>query len=170
MFENSFEMEQAGFEALNDDIVDRMAPNLEEIKKAVDVDLLNNTFINVTVFLYLVSEVYTQKYMKRENAMRFTAALSRLAAECSVGRYGFSSDPSEVSETISEYLLSLRQPGLLDSFRSLIKNISYSNDGTTRYGFVVGSKNQHFGCVAVVLEIATRINEALRDCAKELQL
>lgn len=170
VFENTFEMEQAGFVSFNDEIGARIAPNLREIQETADVDLLNNAFMNTTSFLYLVSEVYAEKYMKQENAKKFTSALSFFVAEFSLGRYGFSSDQVEVAEAINELVSSLRSLGLIDSFIMLLKQISLSQECTVQYGFVVGSKQQLFGCVAPMLKIATIINNSMRDCSRELHL
>ena len=154
VFENHFEMEQAGFVPFDTTIDGLIAPNIEEIKATVDADLLYNTFRKMTAFLCLYSENAAHKYMKTENAMLFSSALYYFVAERSTGRFGFSSDPRQVAKTINEILPLFRCERLLnkqsfgkdDVFGLLIKHISFSQDGLTQYGFVVGSGKQSLGC------------------------
>jgi hypothetical protein len=178
LFENHFEMEQAGFDPFELTISGLIAPSLDEIKATVEPDFLYNTFKNTTAFVCLVSENASHRYMKRENAVLFSSALYYFVAERSAGRFGFSSDASEVVSAINELFFSFRCDKLLnaesvgknDGFGLLINNISLSQDGLTQYGFVAGSKKQHLGCATAMLKVMLEIDNCLKGCAKDLDL
>ena len=81
VFENTFDMEQAGFEPLTKDISIRIAPSIEELKATADYDLLSRAFKSTTAFLCLYSENAAHRYMKPENATLFSTALYQFVAE-----------------------------------------------------------------------------------------
>lgn len=168
-FENTFDMHQAGFDSYDDTIGGRLAPNIEEIKETAEVDLLNNTFKQTTAYLYLLSASTAYKYMKVENSDLFSAALLSFIAERCVNRFGFSSDPRQITDEINDLLPSFYAGGLLDSFALLIKHISVSQDGTVQYGFVVGSEKQKMGCLSIILKIAVDIDKLLKGSAKDFK-
>jgi hypothetical protein len=176
VFETHFEMEMAGFAPFDKTIGGLIAPNIEEIKEIVDSDFLNSSFRHTTAFLCLYSENAAHKYMKPENATLFSSALYYYVAECSAGRFGFSSDPRQVAKTINELLPLFRCERLLnrqsfgkdDVFGLLIKHISFSQGGSTQYGFVVGSEKQSLGCATAMLKVVLEIDDSLKRCAKDL--
>jgi hypothetical protein len=177
VFENHFEMEMADFVPFDETVTGLTAPNIEQIKTTLDADLLNNIFRNLTAFLCLYSENAAHKYMKPENAMLFSSVLYYSVAERSAGRFGLSSDPGQVAKTINELLpsfhcerlLNMQSFGKDDGFGLLIKHISFSQDGSTQYGFVVGSRKQSFGCATAMLEVVLEIDDSLKRCVKVLQ-
>ncbi len=176
VFENSFEMETAGFVPFDKTIDGLIAPSLDKIKATVEPDFLHNTFKNTTAFLCLASENAGHRYMKPKNAKLFSSAVYYFVAKHSAGRFGFSSDPSEVAWAINELLPSFRCNRLLniesvgkdDGFGLLIDHISLSQDGSAQYGFVAGSKKQSFGCATVMVTSYAEIDDSLKRCAKDL--
>lgn len=175
-FENAFEMDMAGFEVFDDTITDMISPSIEEIKTKADRELLYNTFKATTAFLCLAAENAAHKYMKPENATLFSTALYSFVIERSAGRFGFSSDPRQVAKTINELLplfrcerrLNRQSFGKDDSFGLLINHLSFSRDGWTKYGFVVGSEKQSFGCGTAMLKVVLEIDASLKRCATDL--
>ena len=174
-FENHFEMEMAGFDPCDKTITGLIAPNIEDIRAEADAELLCNAFKTTTAFLYLYSENAAHKYMKSENAELFSIALIRSLAERSTGRFGFSSDPCQTAQTINELLPLFRCERLLnrysfgkdDGFGLLINHLSFSRDGSTQYGFVVGSEKQSLGCATAMLKVVLEIDASLKRCSKD---
>jgi hypothetical protein len=175
VFENDFEMIKAGFDPFDMTIGGVISPNIEKIKQTVDSDFLHSTFKYTTAFLCLYSENAAHKYMKPENATLFSSALYYFVADCSAGKYGFSSDPRQVAKTINELLplfrcerlLNMQSIGKGDSFGLLIKHILFSQGGSTQYGFVVGSEKQSLGCATAMLKVVLGIDDSLKRCAKD---
>lgn len=176
VFENHFEMEMAGFIPFDKTIGGLIAPNIEEIIPTVDSGLLHSTYKYTTAFLCLYSENAAHKYMKPKNATLFSSALYCAVADCIAGRFGFSSDPSQVAKTINELLPLFRCDRLLnrqsigkdDVFGLLLKHISFLQGGSIQYGFVVGSEKQSLGCATAMLKVVLEIDDSLKRCAKDL--
>ncbi|MRR16120.1 MAG: hypothetical protein EG826_06660 [Deltaproteobacteria bacterium] len=175
-FANHFEMEMAGFIPFDKAIGCLISPDLENIAVKIEPDFLYNTFRNTTAFLCLASENAAHRFMKPKNATLFSSALYQAIAERNAGRFGFSSDPIQVARVVHELLPLFRCDKLLNSqsfgkddcLEQLINNISLLKGSSSRYGFVVGSKQQSLGCAAAMVEVLLEIEKALQNCAKDL--
>ena len=175
LFENSFDLEMAGF-VPSDKAAYIFAPDIEEWKGTVDADFLCNAFRSVTAFLYLISENAAVHYMKPQNAAQFCSALNYFLAERSAGKFGFSLDIRKTQSTINELLPPFQCETLLneqcfgkeDGLNRLINSISSLQDCSTCYGFVVGSLKQSFGCATVFLEVTTEIYNSIKRVAVDL--
>lgn len=177
-FESHFEMEQAGFDpGEKKDIARLLAPNIEDLKKDIDPELACRAFRITTAFLCLYSQNAAHKYMKPKNAALFSEALFRFVSESSAGRFGFSSNPLQVANTIKEFFTAFGHVRLLnqqsfgdgDCLGVLLNYLSLSHNGSIEYGFVVGSKKQKLGCATAIIEVALRIDDSSKRAATDLQ-
>lgn len=114
--------------------------------------------------------------MKRENATLFSTALYQSIAKGIAGRFGFSSDVRQVANTIDELLPSFRCKTIVnrqsfgndDGLGLLVNHLTLSEDGSTQYGFVVGSEKQTMGCASTLVKAILVIDSSLKRCAQDL--
>jgi len=115
--------------------------------------------------------------MKRENANQFSSSLYYFISERVAGQYGFSSNRKTAAKEINklipsfrcEMLLNMQSFGTGDGLGLLLKRLTLSKDGTTQYGFVVGSEKQTMGCAAAMVKVITEIDNSLRRCSIDLR-
>ncbi len=174
LFENHFDMEQAGFEPVTKDISSLLAPSISEMSKE---DHFGAAYRDVTTFLSLCSDNQASRAMKPQNAEQFCRALySAVALRCA-GKFGFESEPRDAFMTIKkllpvflcERMLNRDAFGKEDGLGNLLIRLSVSPDGNTRYAFVVGSQQQPLGCASPFVRVLTELNDKIESCAREVR-
>jgi hypothetical protein len=174
VFEDHFEMELSGFKSVTKDIAFLTQPNITEMVKE---RLFNPAYRHAAAFLCLYSENAALGNMKPENAERFANALYSSVAKRSAGQFGFHQEPRNTFMAMQEVIPVFRSNKVLnelsfgraDALGNVLNHLSLSEDKRTRYGFVVGSKNQPLGCASPFVKVLTDITSNIRHCAQDLQ-
>lgn len=175
-FENHFELEMAGFQAFETDIAHLAGPNIEDLSRNADPELLHEAFKVATAFLFLYSQNVAHKHLQPENAREFSVALFRCVAERCAGRFGFSLEPHQAAAALEqlipslccEKLLNLEAFGQGDGLGRLLDHLNTSLRGPNEYGFVVGSRNQPLGCATPMVKALKEIEDSGKTLARAL--
>ncbi len=173
VFEQSIEMILSGFKLFTQDVALLIKPNLREMGNG---KLVNAAYRDATAFLCLYSENVAVRSMKEDNAEQFANTLYSSVAKRCAGQYGLSSEPREVFDILQNLIQIFRSDTVLnedsfgknDALGNVLNHLKLSEDGLTRYAFLVGSKKQPLGCAAHYMATLTEISDKIKRCAHEL--
>ncbi len=176
LFEDYLQMRQAGFEPVTLDFADLAAPTIGTVEAHTEPEFVGQAYRVVTTFLFVYSYGAALKHFKREHAYEFTGTLLRVVGERCAAKYGFSTNPQEVRDVISQLADAVRCDRVLnfDSFGHedglglILSRLAVSHDGRSQRAFVVGSRSHAIGCGTTLVAAVGSIDASLEACAKEL--
>jgi len=162
-FEDPVAMLGAGFEPKEDILTRSLVPIASEF---VTDELFPAAFRSAIAFIcYYVYVVIRRKIKDPDN--RYSNQLQSCVAKLCAGKFGFSSEPATVFDTIQRLIPRFFEKPWINStcaasddcLGKILSDLSVEVGNSNRYGFVVGSQKQPIGCAAPFLQALMRLTD-----------
>jgi hypothetical protein len=174
-FLDHFEIVLSGFKpVVPSDAAQFIEPSAGTMAKE---ELFPAAFRDSVAFLSLIVDNSVRKHMQPNNAEIFIKTFHVSVAKACAGKYRMPSEPREgfmmIQQLIPTFLckrmLNVNAYGSEDGLGNLLKHLSVSGSGKTRYAFVAGSDKQRLSCAGPYLNVLMKISESIEACAKDMR-